>query len=112
MYSIDYSKLDDREIDKIISEKRLGLSSDKDIQRLFNMGKLNFCSNPSDAWPIILDTGIELSPMFRGEWCASYVDHYTYDEAPIYSAQSVHENPLRAAMIVYLNVLAQEKDVK
>ena len=101
MYSIVYSKLDDREIDKIIAEKRLGL---------FNKGRFDFCNNPSDAWPIILAARIELSPLFDGGWCASYVDHYTYDEAPIYSAQSVHENPLRAAMIVYLNVYAQAED--
>ena len=106
---MDYSKLQDRQVDAIIAKKRYGMRSDLDIQRLFSRGKFDFCNNPSDAWPIILDAGIELSPMFGGDWCASHIDSYTFEEAPIYNVQAVHKNPLRAAMIVYLSLLTQAK---
>jgi|TARA_R110002033_G_scaffold43600_2_gene85537 hypothetical protein len=102
----DYSKLQDRQIDAIITEKRYGISSDLDIQRLFKRGKFDFCNNPSNAWPIIFENGIELSPVFDGEWCASYIDSYTFTN----TMQVVHKNPLRAAMVVYLSILTQAKE--
>ena len=64
----------------------------------------DYCNNPSDMMPLVFELGIELSPLFCGEWVASLVNTYEYDEEPIYDGdyQSVHNNPLRAAAIVYL----------
>lgn len=60
------------------------------------------CNNPSDAWPIILDSKISLiEPTSAGlecEWTASKF-------YPVMGKDDIDcddENPLRAAMIVYL----------
>ena len=73
--------------------------------------KVDFCNNPSDMMPLCFEHGIELSPLFSGEWCASYIKSYTFDEEPIYDGkyQSVHKNGLRAAAIVYLKMMESEK---
>ena len=61
------------------------------------------CNNPSDMMPLVFDSTIELSPLFCGEWCASELNNYTYEEEPIYNGYQVaHKNPLRAAAIVWL----------
>ncbi len=62
----------------------------------------DYCNDPADMWPIIFEYGIEISPLYRGEWCASYISEYTYNEDPIYGLQFSGENPLRAAAIVFL----------
>lgn len=59
------------------------------------------CNNPADAWPIILDNGICINSMPGGDftlWYAHDKFHTNVDSA-IYD-----ENPLRAAMIVYLEM--------
>ncbi|WP_249743798.1 phage protein NinX family protein [Citrobacter portucalensis] len=64
-------------------------------------GLRDYCNKPSDAWPIITSNRIALSPLFGGEWRAS-VD----DECGFISYTCSTENPLRAAMTVFL--MAQE----
>jgi hypothetical protein len=59
-------------------------------------------NNPSDMMPLVFESGVELSPLFCGEWVASEVKQYTFEEEPIYGRQAVSDNPLRAAAIVYL----------
>lgn len=58
----------------------------------------NYCNNPQDAWPIIIDNGIALFPRAIREdlklWQAS---------APLVGGFR-DENPLRAAMICFLKV--------
>lgn len=67
------------------------------------------CSNPADAWPIILDNAISITPctqlfcdegpdrFLNGDWeaCCENPDRFTGDTY-------IDENPLRAAMIVFL----------
>lgn len=56
--------------------------------------KKDFCNNPSDAWPIIVDSGIGIRKQkSNGLWVATQEggNYPKYDD-----------NPLRAAMIVYL----------
>ena len=55
----------------------------------------DYCNNPNDAWPIILDNRIDLTALKcePKTWLASNGDFYFRDE-----------NPLRAAMIVYLQL--------
>ncbi len=53
------------------------------------------CNNPSDAWPIIVKNEIDIQ-FWHGTKCppmARYCDHYYVDK-----------NPLRAAMIVFLEM--------
>ncbi len=61
----------------------------------------DYCNNPADAWPIIADRKICLAfdvfaePQDGGAWVASPAYGYEVERVR-------HDNPLRAAMVVYL----------
>lgn len=61
---------------------------------------VDYCNNPSDAWPIIFENLIDvLSPTYKGhEWEATAFTKY--DEL----VSSRDKNPLRAAMICFLKL--------
>ncbi len=91
-----YTEMSDFEINKLVAE-RLGYT-----YKQFKIFKLDYCNNPKDAWPIILEykIGINTSGIKGDEgrlWWAELTfdgygdNHYAEDK-----------NPLRAAMIVYL----------
>lgn len=75
-----------------------------------------YCNDPSDAWPIIVENWISLHSIsshdlsigeyeFSGEWEATGVltdNGFYYRESEGFCVQD--ENPLRAAMIVYLMI--------
>jgi hypothetical protein len=59
----------------------------------------DYCNNPSDAWSIIIDNHISIE-------CVT-VNRHTFTYRAYHSAsftKSTHENPLRAAMIVFLKM--------
>jgi hypothetical protein len=61
----------------------------------------NYCNNPSDAWPVIVDNKIGVQ--FFGDAWMSFVHnvasrHFSYDE-----------KPLRAAMICFLKMKDSEQ---
>lgn len=63
----------------------------------------NPCNNAADAWPIIVENKIGLTPPMHDEnWEAMTFDKFGYVNKNEYNA-----NPLRAAMIVFL--LMKEK---
>jgi hypothetical protein len=121
---VDYSKLSDFEINKLVARAIDGISVNDSTTAIdcylsannsnsVKWYKVDFCdpsefelfnpcNNPSDVRPIILDYGIETSPLFSGKWRASQVASYTFGEDAIYGFEFVDENPLRAAMIVFL----------
>lgn len=94
-----YNNLSDFEINKKVFIKLYGEKSlkDKDMFGVFN--RSDYCNNPSDALPIIIENLISLVPdaCIDGEstwWCASdisnsYISNYK-------------SNPLRAGMEVFL----------
>ena len=103
--STDYSKMSDTEIAQKVF---FWLSSDffpnsglahinKDGFFFFDnrhlKRKFDPCNNPSDAWPIIVENRIRINPILYTKWMA---EDYLED------VSSCHENPLRAAMIVFL----------
>lgn len=100
---VDYSKLSDFEINSLVSAHLWGSVCAVDGIVLHNEkdGEFNPCNNPSDAWPIIFENKIMLSPRCADdEWKAEIYlgredifDNY---------ASAWHKNPLRAAMIVFL----------
>lgn len=73
-------------------------------ERLEKYGEFNPCSNPSDAWPVILDNEISIvDPVSCGldkKWMASKF----YPELNKKDIDWDDKNPLRAAMIVYLEM--------
>ena len=56
---------------------------------------VDYCNNPQDAWPIILENKIAIEPIvcFGDLWQANIKHH-----------KEVCANPLRAAMIAYLEM--------
>ena len=110
---VDYSKLSDFEINSAVHNAKL-----KEPYQLVFMGDNriawtkengdqiitdevpytknwvhNYCNNPADAWPIIVENRIRIIPILYTQWMA---EDYLED------VSSYHENPLRAAMIVFL----------
>ena len=106
----DYSELSDFEINKCVAVA-LGHSVDEEKYGKASIGvfhsdgltykSYDYCNNPADAWPIIFENKIMLSPRCADdEWKAEIYlgredifDNY---------ASAWHKNPLRAAMIVFL----------
>lgn len=106
----DYSELHDQQINMMVC-KALGLEmsgyarimalDDATILLADNKTLVDYCNNPADAWPIIFENKIMLSPRCADdEWKAEIYlgredifDNY---------ASAWHKNPLRAAMIVFL----------
>lgn len=72
-----------------------------------NGNPFNPCNNPSDAWPIILSNLIALKPvkLYVGghRWFASKGDGD-------FGLKFADDNPLRAAMIVYLMMKESENE--
>lgn len=104
----DYSKLSDREIDRLVLNIIYGVhADDKDIQGCWSRGGFKYTSDASDAWPIIVDNGISLECIivnrhektWRAQFKPAYVKHHMN-----------HKNPLRAAMIVFLQMQGDNHD--
>lgn len=104
---MDYTQLSDFEINKRVA-KALGHSIDDERYGFSSIGVFHsdgivykshdYCNNPADAWPIIFSNKISTYAMSeadkRGKWGAEafYPDN----------AYSFNDNPLRAAMIVFM----------
>ncbi len=91
---MNYKEMTDQEINKLVAE-RLGYT-----YKQFKIFRPDYCNNPSHAWPIILENKISIqhNVLTRGgDWFAGV---YCFDGAPIET--DYMNNPLRAAMIVYL----------
>ena len=57
---------------------------------------------------LMVKHGLELSPLYRGDWCASHIDRYDYEECPVYgNAQGVDENPNKA---ICLAIIAKHEE--
>lgn len=113
--STDYSKMSDFEINKLVAiatgHKQLGSLGwrglkDGEFNEVMVRGPLKIdgfdpCNNPADAWPIIVANNIDII-QDNGQGCAlatkSAIQMFHGDDVHI----SQDENPLRAAMIVFL----------
>lgn len=60
-------------------------------------------SKPSDAWPIIVENGINLNRS------SLQMNGYTWQAGKDFKTQSRDKNPLRAAMICFLKMKDAEK---
>lgn len=117
---MDYGKLSDFEINKAVAEIAISGDwflepTDESPSWFFNLGvegkntvKLpDYCNSPDDAWPIIVGKKLSLINADDKWLCVPEdepIDGVTGDAVHmIYSGDGVeHENPLRAAMIVFL----------
>lgn len=62
------------------------------------------CNNPADAWPIILANNISILSHRNGLWQADNQAYWVDGDEWQIDGQ-VNQNPLRAAMIVYLQMM-------
>lgn len=117
---MDYSKLSDKEINKkvafalgckevvpdIFMDDNRRYEFDKPKNKSGNKFYFDPCNNISDAWPIIHQNLIALKPvaMFVGghRWFASKGDGD-------FGIRSANDNPLRAAMEVFLMMHESEQ---
>ncbi|EMO4163774.1 DUF2591 family protein [Morganella morganii] len=69
---------------------------------IFRNTEIDYCNNPADAMPIIIENGISLISDWNeiGVWGATYQPWYT----------SENKNPLRAAMEVFLMMKDAENE--
>lgn len=107
---MNYDKMSDLEINNEVEcalDERVGFLEYDEVNdefvgcdpvgdNYFRFKARNFCNNPSDAWPIIVESKISIN--FRVT-SGKLKPMAFYGDDTIYH---VHENPLRAAMIVYL----------
>lgn len=90
---MDYSKLSDFEINCEVSKLTRDNANNPDSGYLVIN---DYCNNPADAWPIIVDNLLRMTPVVHHgsvSWIACRGDYGVS-----------HEKPLRAAMIVFLKM--------
>jgi hypothetical protein len=92
---MNYEEKSETEINEMVAELHGGCAG-------------NYCNNPSDAWPIIIENEISVIKCknFADDWSAEKITDISDDDFNVFHCQSSHsyndKNPLRAAMIVYL----------
>jgi hypothetical protein len=116
-------KLSDFEINVKICES-LGIKYEEGLDVLFAAGKstgdnvvavmgpVDYCNNPSDMMPLVFEAGISLiAPDYelKGDWRARSEVEESRHEPMMWTHESSHANPLRAAAIVYLLMQNQSK---
>lgn len=109
----DYSVLSDISINAMVSRKLYGEPSHEHRLELVNQ-VVDYCNKPNDAMPIIIENKISIAfDTNENEWLAwgdFEFDQCGWDminEPTIYYS---HANPLRAAMIVFLQMQENNHD--
>ncbi|NUW61911.1 phage protein NinX family protein [Cronobacter muytjensii] len=99
---MDYSQLSDQEINLLVAKiqhhDKTFIESKTRSPSVVMLNHINmwidYCNNPSDAWPIILSNRIGVVPGTASDkWAAHYCN---------WDIAIADTNPLRAAMIVFL----------
>ncbi|WP_421532834.1 phage protein NinX family protein [Lelliottia amnigena] len=118
---MDYSKMSDQEINRLVarrfSETYLFNEEGNPYQLIpdsmaaysgsdFDEVEFQPCGNPADAWPIIVGNKISIRPHGKNKWYCHKNTGMTITQRSETSNQMEcqHENPLRAAMIVFLKM--------
>lgn len=96
----DYSVMSDFEINKAVAF-HMGLSM-VIIAENGKYGEFDPCGNPADAWPIVTSNLIGVEPIYQNgtKWLAHAGDDSEF--------RCVDTSSLRAAMIVYLQMMEQK----
>ncbi|EKS6455921.1 DUF2591 family protein [Enterobacter hormaechei] len=103
---MDYSQLHDAQINMMVckalghelsSYARIIMQDDATILLSDNKTLVDYCNNPADAWPIIAGNKINIE---WHEWKGGKFKPYALNNATMKSFYD--DNPLRAAMIVFL----------
>lgn len=107
-----YEDMSDTEINHAVASEQFGdWRNNKDISRLITSKRIDYCNNPTDAWPIIVANRISTAfDSNTAEWFCW--GDFEFDQGGWYMITEPamfhsHYNPLRAAMVVFLKM--QEK---
>lgn len=98
----NYYEMSDFEINKAVAEKLgMDVSGATEENNMMYDYVPDICNNIVDAWPIIFENRITVNPYDNPSegWFATYDTSFFIDS----------ENPLRAAMIVYLMMKDEEQ---
>lgn len=120
---MNYAEMSDFEINKLVAQKfqlrNISRKSDElsgstiqfndyvkipyrghgDIEYQDRVYYADYCNNPSDAWPILLENHIAVAPYRNATPCA-----WPSGSGLISDLATEHKNPLRAGMIVFLKM--------
>lgn len=118
---MNYEKVSDFEINKLIAVELaqngyIGINksqrSDSEVVVTTENGEgcaknsyVDYCNNPSDAWPIIVENGVSINHggmLVGGKW----IDYWYCGDGKGNCCNG--DSPLRAAMIVYLMMKDEE----
>ena len=69
----------------------------------------DYCNSPDDAWPIIVENKIEVAYHPINKYWYSSINLYNGTDDFDYRFATDDENPLRAAVVVYLKMKEAEK---
>lgn len=113
----DYSKKSDFEINNEIASVLCKEMNDGSEYSVFMCESLvrnvpNYCNNPSDMWPLIVENNIALRPIYIREYnnkkTIEWEAKNTQRDFPNKTVGWDDKNPLRAAAIVFL--MLNDKD--
>lgn len=95
----DYASMSDFEINCRVHAEVMEISG------LNSFKAKDYCNNPADAWPILLENHIAVAPYKYATPCA-----WPSSEGLISKHVTEDVNPLRAGMIVYLKMKESKND--
>lgn len=116
----DYSAMSDFEINKEVayfniggdwllepSDERKFTFYNLEVQTRNTVELPDYCNKPADAWPIIVANKISILIDETVDYWSSALVH-DFCDADAFSHGTSDNNPLRAAMIVYLQMMEQK----
>lgn len=102
----DYSKMSDFEINSAVSMAMLTESKNPSSKYVVVN---DYCNNPADAWPIILENRISIMQEIKCD-CAAFGGFSMHHSGQAdWDVCACDKNPLRAAMIVFLMMREDKK---
>lgn len=105
----DYSAMSDYLINQHVAESLTGryLYFPDYVWDSEEGSRFDPCNNPADAWPIIVSNKISILIDETVDYWSSALVH-DFCDADAFSHGASDNNPLRAAMIVYLQMMEQK----
>ncbi|WP_145569111.1 phage protein NinX family protein [Yersinia mollaretii] len=94
----DYSAMSDEDINKLVGG-HIGFAD----KLMVGTGQKDYCNNPADAWPIIMDNKISIRNIYQACNC-----HDGWMANFLHVSSKIENSPLRAAMIVFLMMKDRE----
>lgn len=121
--SKNYEEMSDFGINKLIAKLKYNHPRDPEYFKFYRLDKgsavqvnaykmwpqnLDFCNNPSDAWPIIFENKIATEWHHADVWRAQCDNQHKPGAYKVFTSYCY--NPLRAAMICFLKMKEAESD--